>query len=59
MQRERFEITIKYTVDRDMVPGWGHHPENWIDLATGTVRAQGHYHPEIEVVSVKTLTTSE
>jgi len=52
---ERFEITIKYTVDRDAIPGWGHQPENWIDLATHAVSIQTHYHPEIEVMSVATL----
>lgn len=49
----RFEIVIKFTGDLDMLPGWGHDPKDWVDLATASVLRQTHYNTAAEVVSTK------
>jgi hypothetical protein len=53
MMFKQAEITIKYTVDLDAVPGWGHEPEDWINLAKEPVLRQSHYNTSAEVVSVE------
>jgi hypothetical protein len=49
---QRFEITIKFTVDKDMVPGMFHKPEDYIAFITREFMRQTHYHPVYEVESV-------
>jgi len=44
------EFTIKFKVDLDGVPGWGHNVEDWQKLAMAGILKQGHYHTEAEVV---------
>lgn len=53
---QKAEITIKYTVDLDPVPGWGDNPDDWVRLATEAVLRQSHYNTSADVVSVKVRT---
>jgi hypothetical protein len=50
---QKAEITIKYTVDLDPLPGWGDKPDDWVNLATEAVLRQSHYNTSADVVSVK------
>jgi hypothetical protein len=52
---QRFEITIKFTVDKDMVPGMFHKPEDYVAFITREFMRQSHYHPSFEVVDTKTI----
>ena len=50
---QRFEITIKFTVDKDIVPGMFHKAEDWVAFIPREFMRQTHYHPVIEVISSK------
>jgi hypothetical protein len=49
---KRASFTIKYTVDLDAVPGWGHSVTDWIALAQAGVLRQQHYNTSAEVVEI-------
>lgn len=49
---QRFEITIKFTVDKDMVPGMFHKAEDWVEFITREYMRQTHYNACYEVESV-------
>lgn len=48
----RAHFTIKFSVDLDAIPGWGHKVEDWIRLATEGVMRQSHYNVSYEVVEI-------
>ena len=50
---KRFEIIIKFTGDLDSVPGWGHEPQDWVDLITQQFRRQTHYRTSADVQAVR------
>lgn len=49
--RKRYRFTIEFEADRDMVPGWGHQVEDWVELATYQFKKQSHYNTAFRVVS--------
>jgi hypothetical protein len=51
-QKAGFEFTIKFSCDRDQVPGWGHQIEDWIALATREFLLAKHYNTRAEVVEI-------
>jgi hypothetical protein len=52
---QKFEITIRFEVDRDMVFGMFHQSQDWVDFITREFMRQSHYHPSFEVVDTKTI----
>lgn len=48
--KEKYIFTIRFEVDRDMVPGWGHQIKDWIRLATHEFVSQTHYNAEYDVI---------
>jgi len=54
--KKKFEFTVVFRGDLDMVPGAYHQVQDWINLACGPnsmfVR-QKHYNTEAEVISIK------
>lgn len=58
MAFEAFEITIKFTVDKDMVPGLFHQSDDWVEFITREFMRQTHYHPAFAVVETKIRETA-
>lgn len=54
MYKKRVEITLKFSADLDMVPGWGHVPVDWVEYVKHRLAGNDHYHTQTEVVSVAT-----
>lgn len=48
----RTEITMKFSVNLDLVPGWGDCPEDWIKLITSQFLSPEHYKPTVEIIDV-------
>jgi hypothetical protein len=48
--KKRVEITLKFCADLDMVPGWGHKPEDWENLAARELTHNSHYNTTVEVL---------
>lgn len=51
--KPRAEITIKFSVDLDTVPGTFHDPKDWVWLVTKDFERQSHYNPSYEVVAIE------
>lgn len=49
---QRFEIQIRFNVDKDMVPGVFHKAEDWVEFITREYMRQTHYNACYEVESV-------
>jgi len=52
--KDRVHITLSFSADLDMIPGWGHQPEDWVQLVTRDLNRNSHYNTEIEVHTVET-----
>lgn len=52
----RFIIDMQYEVSQDIVPGWGHEVEDWINLARGHVERTGCNYEPVFLSSTVSLT---
>lgn len=53
---KRFEFTVVFRGDLDMVPGAYDNVQDWINLACGpnsVIMRQKHYNTEAEVIDIK------
>lgn len=48
----RVQITLTFSADLDWIPGWGHEPEDWVELIQSELMRNGHYHPAVEIQKV-------
>jgi hypothetical protein len=51
--KRRVAITLTFTADLDMVEGWGHQPEDWVNLIKSELHRNSHYETEVDVQSVQ------
>lgn len=49
---KRVRIVMVFEADLDAVPGWGHRPDSWIDLAKREFERQSHYNTTAETISI-------
>ena len=58
---QRAKIILEFSVDLDMVPGWGNKIEDWISLveqgldkqSLANFFAQTHYNPKAKIISTE------
>ena len=58
---QRAKIILEFSVDLDMVPGWGNKIEDWISLveqgldkqSLANFFAQTHYNPKCKIISTE------
>jgi hypothetical protein len=55
MLKERFEFTITFSADRDMVSGWGHEIEDWQALIERQLNINPHYNTKTVITSAKKI----
>jgi hypothetical protein len=48
----RAEITLKFSVNLDLVPGWGDCAQDWIELIRDNFLNQQAYKPEADLIKV-------
>ena len=51
MKRQRAKITLEFSVDLDMVPGYLNKIEDWEDLAVKALSLNSSYNPEVKITS--------
>ena len=51
MKRQRAKITLEFSVDLDMVPGYLNKIEDWEDLAVKALSLNSSYNPEVKIIS--------
>lgn len=51
--KNRVSISLTFSADLDMVSGWGHQPEDWVDLIKSDLCRNSHYGTEVEIHSVQ------
>jgi hypothetical protein len=52
--RNRVKFTMEFEVDLDMVPGFGHQPDDWKKFIVNTLAQQvPHYNPTIKMVAAE------
>lgn len=51
---KRVEINLTFSANLDMVPGWGHTPDDWIALIKHELLRNSHYDTRVEIHSTKT-----
>lgn len=49
----RVKITIDFEADLDIVPGWGHLPEDWVALVKKRLTEETSYKPTVEIKAVE------
>jgi hypothetical protein len=49
----RVKINLTFSADLDGVPGWGHQPQDWVDLIRHELMRNAHYRTEVEIHSVE------
>lgn len=54
---KRVEFLIRFAVDLDMVPGWGHQSEDWRELIKRNLLINSHYNPSVEFIEEKVTET--
>jgi hypothetical protein len=52
MARKRTTITLQFSVNLDLLPGWGHEVQDWIDLIQRDFLRQDAYKPATKLVAV-------
>ncbi len=55
---EKYVIKAELTIDRDMIPGWGHQSVDMFDLAFSNFLRQSHYNPSVKLDSVMLVNKS-
>jgi hypothetical protein len=50
--KQRVAISLTFSVDLDMVPGWGHQAEDWVNFIHSELSRNSHYAPEVAIHSV-------
>ena len=55
MPSKRVVIEVEFTADLDMVPGWGHEPQDWVDLIENALNVNKHYNTETKILNVATV----
>lgn len=50
----RVSINLTFSADLDMVPGWGHQPEDWVALVERDLCRNSHYDTKVVIHSVDT-----
>ena len=48
---QRAKIILEFSVDLDVVPGWGNKVEDWHNLAIEALSLNAHYNPEVKIIS--------
>lgn len=49
----RVDITMKFSVNLDLVPGFGHEAGDWIKFIQREFMRQKHYHAECDVLNIE------
>jgi hypothetical protein len=50
--KKRVEIKLTFSADLDMVPGWGHETQDWVDLVNRELMRNSHYDTRVDIHSV-------
>lgn len=53
MVKRRAVINLTFSSDMDMVPGWGHQIEDWVNFVRYALMQQSHYRPSLEIHSAE------
>jgi len=53
MAKRRAVISLTFSTDMDMIPGWGHEIEDWTNLVNRALMQQSHYNPSVEIHSAE------
>ena len=51
--KKRVSISLTFSADLDMVPGWGHQPEDWANMIKSDLCRNSHYDTEVDIHSVQ------
>lgn len=52
MARKRITITMQFEVNLDLVPGWGHEAQDWIEIIQREFLRQRSYKPATRLVAI-------